>query len=270
MSETIHSKSTNTAPNAQSGEMPDEHYASLKDVERRYWWHLSRLDRAERMLRSFVDPRGLRALDIGCGTGGFIAEMHARCGFRQAVGCDISLKGISRCTDGDVAYSVIEPGDFSLAADADIVFLMDVLEHVEDDAAMLGEIFSRIPDGGRILISVPAHRGFHSLWDESLGHYRRYSKGDLRALVERAGGVVLGMEYAFLVAGIAILLRKWGFFKKSQESCEFPPVPALLNKFLRSINALEGALSGFVSPPFGGSLFAFVKKAGPAERSKKG
>ncbi len=240
--------------------MPEEHYASLAAVERRYWWHLSRLDRAERMLRMFMNPAQMRAVDLGCGTGGFIAQMHERCNFSHASGFDISELGISRCPDNDVHYAAVQPGDYSVVANADVVFLMDVLEHVDADSAMLQEIFSALPAGAYLVMSVPAHQCLYSEWDATLGHYRRYTRDGLTRLATGVGFSVLRAEYAFMVAGFAIGLRRLGLIRGKGDSCEFPPVPGWLNATLRSLNDWEGRLGAACRPPFGGSLFAVLQK----------
>jgi len=240
--------------------MPAEHYVSLAAVEKYYWWHLSRLDRAERLLRKFANPSELRVLDFGCGTGGFMEILHARCGFRSATGCDISEQGISRCPRCDVSYRLIPPGDYSLVGQSDVVFLMDVLEHVSDDGTMLQAIHDRLPTGAFVLLSAPAHESLLSMWDQALGHYRRYSRLGLAAMAEGAGFEVLRVEYAFALAALGISLRKLGLFRRSDEYLEFPPVPVLLNAALRRINAAEAAVADIFPIPFGGSIFALVRK----------
>lgn len=240
--------------------MPDDHYDSLADVERWYWWQCSRLDRAEKLLRMYMDPQSMHAVDLGCGTGGFIADMHERCGFRHAAGYDVSEFGINRCPVNDVTYGVVKPGDYSVIARADVGFLMDVLEHVPDDSALLTGICDALPVGSFLLVSVPAHPCFFSEWDSSLGHYRRYTRSKLSRMAQGAGFSVLHTEYAFMVAGVAIGLRRLGLFSQSAATCEFPRVPSWLNTTLIVLNRWEGRFCAACQPPFGGSVFAVLQK----------
>jgi len=71
---------------------------------------------------------------------------------------------------------------------ADLVLLLDVLEHVPDDGALLAEVVaSLVRPGGHVLISVPAWDQLYTRHDAILGHYRRYSPAQLRELVGQSG-----------------------------------------------------------------------------------
>jgi hypothetical protein len=72
---------------------------------------------------------------------------------------------------------------------ARLVLLMDVIEHVRDDVAMLRDICARpvIGRGCRFLITVPSYQSLFSAHDTFLGHYRRYSLATLRGTIRAAG-----------------------------------------------------------------------------------
>jgi glycosyltransferase involved in cell wall biosynthesis len=87
--------------------------------------------------------------------------------------------------------------DASRAADyipfrgrVDTVVCLNVLEHIEDDAAALLSIHETLQDGGRAIILVPEGQSLFSSLDEELGHRRRYSEDDLRRRMTEAGFVV--------------------------------------------------------------------------------
>jgi hypothetical protein len=60
----------------------------------------------------------------------------------------------------------------------------DVLEHIEDDAAAVAKVRSLLSPGGTAIVSVPAYQWLFGRHDVELGHYRRYTRGNLRALFE--------------------------------------------------------------------------------------
>mgnify|MGYP003381281840 CR=1 FL=1 len=98
-------------------------------------------------------------------------------------------------------------------AAADVVLLMDVLEHIDDDVGLLADYVGRVPKGARFLISVPA---FQSLWsghDVFLQHKRRYTLPALEDVIRRAGLQPQQSAYYFgLVFPIAVaarLLNQW-------------------------------------------------------------
>ena len=80
----------------------------------------------------------------------------------------------------------------------DLVLMLDVLEHVEDDrAALLDAVLNFLAPGGRLLVSVPAGPGLFSRHDELLGHKRRYAPARLGALVDEVGLAVVDQGQLF-------------------------------------------------------------------------
>jgi glycosyltransferase involved in cell wall biosynthesis len=67
-----------------------------------------------------------------------------------------------------------------------VVFL-NVLEHIEDDRAVLRNLFAVSPPGCRIVVLVPYNMRLYSEFDKALGHYRRYAKGELEEKIREAG-----------------------------------------------------------------------------------
>ena len=65
--------------------------------------------------------------------------------------------------------------------------MMDVLEHVPDDAALVAEYAARVPPGARFLITVPAFQWMWSGHDVLLEHFRRYTLRQIEAAVSRGG-----------------------------------------------------------------------------------
>jgi SAM-dependent methyltransferase len=63
----------------------------------------------------------------------------------------------------------------------------EVLEHIEEDLAVLRSWGEWLIPGGHLIISVPAKSHRYGPWDEAVGHYRRYEAAQLHALVEAAG-----------------------------------------------------------------------------------
>jgi 2-polyprenyl-3-methyl-5-hydroxy-6-metoxy-1,4-benzoquinol methylase len=65
----------------------------------------------------------------------------------------------------------------------DVILLLDVLEHVADDADLLRKSLKSLKKGGVILITVPAHPLLFSEHDRALHHYRRYTHQGLMKLL---------------------------------------------------------------------------------------
>jgi hypothetical protein len=96
----------------------------------------------------------------------------------------------------------------------DLILLMDVLEHIQDDLAALRLAASKCRENGYLFITVPALQWLWSPHDEFLGHYRRYSVGSMRSLLAGCAGLeILRVHYFFgsllpVVAPMRIL-RRW-------------------------------------------------------------
>jgi SAM-dependent methyltransferase len=173
----------------------------LGDAIGDHWYYRSK-SRAMRRLLSGAPPRSV--LDIGAGSGFFARELlHA---------------GAERATCVDPNYPAdrdeTEAGKPLLfrrevtATDADLLLLMDVLEHVDDDVALLGEYVRLAPRGARVLVTVPAFQWLWSGHDAYLGHRRRYTTTRLEATAQGAGVTVERCCYYFAaVLPIAAALR---------------------------------------------------------------
>jgi SAM-dependent methyltransferase len=94
----------------------------------------------------------------------------------------------------------------------DAIIYIDVLEHIEDDAAELQRAAERLKPGGRLAVLSPAHQWLFSKFDAAIGHHRRYSRQTLLALVppglrlERA--LYLDAFGLFLSLGNRLLLKQ--------------------------------------------------------------
>lgn len=67
----------------------------------------------------------------------------------------------------------------------DTVLYIDVLEHIEDDAAELRRAASHLRPGGHLIVLSPAHQWLFTPFDRAIGHYRRYSKETISRLTPR-------------------------------------------------------------------------------------
>ena len=65
--------------------------------------------------------------------------------------------------------------------------MVNVLEHIADDAGPLRGLSRLLVPGGNIVVYVPALNGLYGALDEKIGHYRRYSVWRLREVFREAG-----------------------------------------------------------------------------------
>jgi SAM-dependent methyltransferase len=87
-----------------------------------------------------------------------------------------------------IRADLARPEDFApLRSSVDTVICLNVVEHVEDDLLALRNIHSTLQPAGRAVILVPHDQRIFGSMDQALGHYRRYSREQLRARMEEAG-----------------------------------------------------------------------------------
>ena len=175
----------------------------------RHPWERARLALATRLIARHVSLRsGDVVLDIGCGDT-FVVESLAKqyphvsfYAVDSAFTPDLMAMFKQRLTAPNVSLFASLDAVPSTSA-ASLVLLMDVLEHVEDDHAMLHELARHPSVTGRtrLLITVPAYAGLFCSHDRFLGHYRRYSRSDFQGLMaeSRLAPIVSGHLFASLV-----------------------------------------------------------------------
>jgi len=193
-----------------------------------------------------------RVLDVGCGTGMLLAELERRgFGHLEGVEPDAALRARVR-RPGLALHEALPDGTF------DTVFMLDVLEHIEDDSGTLRRVHGMLAPGGRLFVSVPAHPFLWSAHDEVNHHVRRYRRDELSARLREAGLRVARLTYwnAALFVPLAVL-RRLGLGGRARE-LELSPGPgsALWLRLLR----LENALVPRTGLPIGVSLVAVADR----------
>ncbi len=169
------------------------------DNVNRHPWELSRTRCMLKEIRAL--KRVEKVLDIGCGDGYFdrvLIQEDSR--VVSLMGVDLYLE--TPCAEGNCIWT----NRLEDAPDAsfDLILMMDVLEHIEDDAEFLRLVCRKLKPDGNVLITVPAFQRLFSLHDEELRHFRRYNRITLRNTVEQAGCRVLSESYFYFSL---ILLR---------------------------------------------------------------
>jgi SAM-dependent methyltransferase len=230
----------------------------IEAMGQRHFWFAGRRARVERLLQDFLrTPRTIH--DIGCGTGLTLRTFDRK---HRLAGTDRLLEGVERAAErnpdallvrADVADLPFRDGAF------DLVLLLDVIEHVDDGAA-LAEARRVLRRAGLAAITVPALPWLWSGRDRAAGHLRRYTRASLAGAIEGAGLEVRSLGYYQfllfpLVAGARLVRRG----SDSPAELEETP-PGALNTILSRVNSFEATLAAKVPVPFGSSLVALCSR----------
>ena len=246
-------------------------YALHARVEDRHWWFTGRRRIARALVERLAPPgAGQAVLDIGCGTGANLAALAD--GWRCR-GIDASEEAVRLARQRFPALEFACEAD-PLAredwiAEADVVLLMDVLEHVADDFLLLSRVLSALRAGAHALITVPADPRLWSRHDESFGHFRRYQIERLRATwsgLAVSERMLCGFNSRLLplIRAVRCVNRRLGR-TAGHAGTDFHLPPAALNRLLEGLLAGEartllGALEGREGYRAGASLIAVLRR----------
>jgi SAM-dependent methyltransferase len=243
--------------------MDETFHAFEREVEDWHWWYRVRrqiLD--DKLAQLGLDRARARLLDIGCGTGGASLILSQ---YGKAVGVDRSPQSFAIARDRPYTHRVVASAGAPLPfADGsfDVVCALDILEHLDDDAAAARELWRVCKSGGSAVVFVPA---FQILWgynDEYSHHKRRYTESQLRSLLENAGFAVSQSGYfnavLFLPTLAARLIQR--ALPKLTNGMEHSTRPTPLNEILTRVFQLELPLLRRRPLPFGTSAFVVGKK----------
>jgi SAM-dependent methyltransferase len=137
---------------------------------------------------------GKTFLEVGCGLGSLSLRL-CRNGW-QGVGIDFSETAIAQAKTNLAEY--IKGGRYRLMAGDvfdvdlgdekfDVGLSIMVMEHVTNDVGFLRRIVDFIKPGGHVIVGVPGRRDRWGIEDETVGHLRRYDRGDLKETLASAG-----------------------------------------------------------------------------------
>jgi ubiquinone/menaquinone biosynthesis C-methylase UbiE len=247
--------------------MNPEEYEKMYAQENSYWWFQGRQKILFRMLEKYnlLENSDSCVLDIGCGTGLILDEISTR---SKAIGFDFSRKALSFCKKrglenllcGNVKHLPI--ADSSL----DLVLALDIMEHIDDDTAMMKEIHRVLKPGGNILITVPAHKYLWSDHDEALHHFRRYSKNGFRKIIKENGFTIKKYSYVISFTFFPILIFRMiqklihRIIPSKAPKTHIIILPKRINSLLIGILDFEGILLEHINLPVGVSLLCVAEK----------
>ncbi|MDR3719250.1 MAG: class I SAM-dependent methyltransferase [Bryobacteraceae bacterium] len=208
---------------------------------------------------------GRRPVEIGCGLGNFTAHLLDRdlviaTDIEQACTERLALRFPGAPNLVVHTLNVLSPEFASLRRyEPDSVVCLNVLEHVEDDALALRHMYQVLPDGGVVVLLVPAFESLYGPIDRLLGHYRRYSKSSMRQLAGRSGFKVKTLRFMNSVGFFG-----WWFNARVRKAAGQSEDQIRL--FDRYVVPAMRRIEAVVPPPFGQSLFAVLTKPEGAER----
>lgn len=160
-------------------DLKEEHV--LGDQVHSHWYYRAKLA----ALMALLGHRNHNEiLDIGAGSGYFSRALLARTAAARATCVDL---GYPTDRDETAAGKPIAFRRHIDSSNADLVLMMDVIEHVADDVGLVADYVGKVPSGARFAVTVPAFMWLWSGHDVFLEHHRRYTLAGIEAVLRRAG-----------------------------------------------------------------------------------
>jgi SAM-dependent methyltransferase len=243
--------------------MQDIVYHTNYELEDSYWWFTARQVIVDKLIKVFTNLKpGQTILDVGCGTGGFTKHMAQT---YNMIGLDTSELALEFCRKRGLEnlfcgqLSEFPKDKYKV----DAITMLDVVEHIPDDRAVVKDVFNLLPSGGYYIMTVPAYQWLWSKHDEVHMHYRRYTKKRINQIIIDAGFNIEFSSYmnSFLFLP-AVLKRFSDRFKKKDDSDSKPvdEVSPMLNTIFDNLYKFEANILKLIRIPFGLSVVTIAKK----------
>ncbi|MGB8167110.1 MAG: methyltransferase domain-containing protein [Chthoniobacteraceae bacterium] len=180
----------------------EEGNAQCFELEEQSFWFAHRAACLQAVVRRF--PPAGTIYDIGGGNG-FVTRRLIDAGFDtvliepgEAGARNAARRGIPKVVCATLATAQFRAASLPAAG------IFDVLEHIEDDGAFLGELHHALAPQGRLYVTVPAHSWLWSDDDVVAGHFRRHTIGGMTRRLHAAGFKLLYATYFFSLLPVAL------------------------------------------------------------------
>ncbi|TFZ05171.1 SAM-dependent methyltransferase [Ramlibacter henchirensis] len=203
-----------------------------------------------RLVKEDAQP-GRRIVDFGAGAGTFAAPLSSMGFDVTCVETDPTLGEMLRGKGLQVLPGLDEVGEESV----DYLYSLNVLEHIEDDEAILRLWHRKLRKGGKLLVYVPAFQSLFTSMDRKVGHFRRYTKGELCSRLRSTGFQIRDAGYADSVGYAASLVYKL------TDRGEGDINPTMLRTYDRLVFPVSRLLDKVAHPLFGKNVFVRALRA---------
>lgn len=248
----------------QGGGFRPESFDLLATLEAGNFWFEVRNDIVEWAIRAYA-PDTKRLLEIGCGTGFVLSRLARTLPEASLLGTEIFSAGLPHAARRvpEVEFAQMDARRIPFADEFDVVGAFDVIEHIKEDEAVLGQAHRALRPGGALIITVPQHPWLWSAADDFAVHHRRYTARELHHKLRGAGfELVRSSSFVSLLLPAMAMSR----LRQRRMDADYDPademrLPAWLNRFMAACLRFElGAMKLGLNLPVGGSRLVVARK----------
>ena len=241
-----------------------EYFANLAEIEEINFWFVSRNELIISMIGS-KKPITESMLEIGRGTGFVLAGIANAYPKMALTGSEIFMSGLRYAKNRlpSACFMQMDARFIPYKEEFNLIGAFDVLEHIDDDCLVLGQIYKALKPGGVFLLTVPQHAWLWSVADEYACHVRRYECKDLHKKLSDAGfDIERSTSFVSLLLPLMIYSRCMKKFKTTDDiDLVELRISKILNNILLFTMRIEKFLIGIgINFPFGGSRLILARK----------
>jgi len=243
-----------------------QHYFDeIRALEAGSFWFRARNVLIQWSLAKYFPEAGT-FLEVGCGTGFVLDGLKARFPGLRLTGSELSSRGLAIAADRLPEAELLQMDGRGLPfrSHFDVIGAFDVIEHIQEDEQVLGEIHQALRPGGGLLLTVPQHPFLWSKVDVFARHVRRYRRSELIEKLQRRGFTVLrATSFVSLLFPFLVLSRLAETFRPGARRGEAElALPRWLDRMLEGVMRVEcAAIRAGVSFSLGGSLLVIAQRA---------
>ena len=208
-----------------------------------HFWVARRFEVFRQLTGDLMEHAGEMA-EVGCGQGLLQRQIEEAYG-RAVTGFDLNENGLTHNLSqfSRVCCYDIYQCDIAFKKKFALVFLWDVIEHIQNEDEFIRAVLFHLAPGGKLIVNVPAGEWAFSGYDRAAGHYRRYSARLMKETARRNGLEIVRWSYWGLPLVPMVAMRKLWLMRKSNlseaYSSGFGVRAKSVNKALRFVSECE-------------------------------
>ena len=237
------------------------------DLENNHWWFVVRRKIILQTMRRFIAGQPATAISIlNAGAASGVSSK-----WMSDLGRVVSLENepLFVASLREQQMKVIEASidDIPLGDNIfEVVCAFDVIEHIKDDRKAVEELLRVCKPGGLLFLAVPAFNSIRGNHDVINGHYRRYTRSGIKALLDQQSVTILYSSYFNTILFIPIFLyrkiqRVFNHPARTMKAdFDFQKTNRVTNTFFKLLFGMEVFLLKYFRLPYGVSLIMVMRK----------
>jgi SAM-dependent methyltransferase len=243
---------------------PGWSFERLEELEETSFWFRARNELIAWALAKYF-PQARSFLEVGCGTGYVLNGLHERRPELRLAGGEPWREGldVARRRLPDVELLQLDARRIPFDGEFDVAGAFDVIEHIDEDEAVLSELARTVRPSGGVIITVPQHPRLWSPFDDISQHRRRYTARELTRKLEATGFRVRRRTsfVTLLLPGVALSRMRSRRDGESHDPYAEFAISRRLDRVLERVMGVERqAIERGLSLPLGASLLVVAER----------